>query len=178
MRQEELVPVFAKARQLGVKTVLDVALPGTGEYLSRLEQLLPHVDVFLPNTDEAAVITGLKDPLVQAQKFRDAGCGAAVCGPLWVDFGSGAQASILSSPTAANGVIYAGRNTAEVLAWRARPCGKPVCNQIWKGLTGDSIVSSSPAVVNGTVYVGSADALFPEDSQGRIYVFDLGSARG
>ena len=110
--------------------------------------------------------------------FAAAGCGAAVCGPLWVDFGSGAQASILSSPTAANGVIYAGRNTAEVLAWRARPCGQPVCNQIWKGLTGDSIVSSSPAVVNGTVYVGSADALFPEDSQGRIYVFDLGSARG
>src|SRR5262249_10168300 len=43
IRQEELIPVFAAARQGGVKTVLDVAVPGPGEYLSRLQGLLPHV---------------------------------------------------------------------------------------------------------------------------------------
>jgi sugar/nucleoside kinase (ribokinase family) len=78
VRQEELVPVFAKARQLGVKTVLDVALPGPGEYLSRLEQLLPHIDVFLPNTDEAGIISGEKDPFRQAEFFHQRGVHTAV----------------------------------------------------------------------------------------------------
>src|SRR2546423_1397165 len=34
MRQEEVVPVFEAAQKAGVQTVLDVALPGPGEYLS------------------------------------------------------------------------------------------------------------------------------------------------
>ena len=53
VRQDELATVFAAARKAGAKTVLDVALPGPGEYLSRLERLLPHVDIFLPNEHEA-----------------------------------------------------------------------------------------------------------------------------
>jgi outer membrane protein assembly factor BamB len=105
--------------------------------------------------------------------FSAAGCGQALCAPLWQLFGSGAQAAVLSSPTVANGVVYAGRNTGEVLAWRAGPCGQTLCTQIWSGATNDQIVSSSPTVVNGKVYIGSADNLFPEDIQGRIYVFAL-----
>jgi len=101
------------------------------------------------------------------------GCGQAICDPLWTDFGTGFQAAVLSSPTVANGVVYAGRNTAEVLAWPANGCGSSVCFEIWKGFTGDQIVSSSPTVVNGTVYIGSANNLAPEDSQGRIYVWEL-----
>ncbi|MFW5693399.1 MAG: carbohydrate kinase family protein, partial [Thermoguttaceae bacterium] len=38
-----------------------------------LTKVLPEVDVFLPNDDEAAVITGLRDPFEQAQRFREAG---------------------------------------------------------------------------------------------------------
>lgn len=78
MRQEDLVPVFQKARQHGVKTVLDVAVPGPGEYLSRLDKLLPHVDVFLPNTDEAHIICGEKDPYKQAEFFQKCGVHTAV----------------------------------------------------------------------------------------------------
>ena len=52
MTQDELAHVFAAARGQGVKTVLDVATPGPGDYLPRLEKLLPHVDVFLPNNHE------------------------------------------------------------------------------------------------------------------------------
>jgi hypothetical protein len=37
----------------------------------------------------------------------------------------------------------------------------------------ESIVSSSPTVVNGRVYIGSADNLAPESIQGRLYVFAL-----
>lgn len=78
----ELARVFRQARRLNVKTVLDVVLPGPGEYWPALEQLLPECDVFLPNDDEAAVITGLSNPRDQAERFRQAGAGtvAITCG--------------------------------------------------------------------------------------------------
>jgi sugar/nucleoside kinase (ribokinase family) len=77
-----LVELFREARAAGVKTVLDVVVPGPGEHWSKLEALLAQTDIFLPNEDEAAAITGLSDPLAQARRFRDAGAGAAVitCG--------------------------------------------------------------------------------------------------
>jgi outer membrane protein assembly factor BamB len=105
--------------------------------------------------------------------YSASGCGRVTCKPLWIDFGVGTQASVLSSPTVANGVVYAGRNTAEVLAWPAGPCGSSFCTNIWSGRTRNQIVSSSPTVVNGTVYIGSADDNFPASIKGRIYVFKL-----
>jgi len=78
MRQDELVPVFAAARRAGAKTLLDVATPGPADYLSRLDRLLPHVDVFLPNNHEGKMITGESDPLRQADVFRRLGAGAVV----------------------------------------------------------------------------------------------------
>jgi sugar/nucleoside kinase (ribokinase family) len=76
--QDELAAVFAAARQDGVKTVLDVVVPGPGEYLSRLDRLLPHVDVFLPNNHEAALLTGEPDPLKQAEALRRLGAKTVV----------------------------------------------------------------------------------------------------
>jgi len=105
--------------------------------------------------------------------YSAAGCGTTTCGPLWILFGAGFQAQVESSPTVANGVVYAGRNTGEVLAWSAEPCGSFVCDSIWRGPTGDQLVNSSPTVVRGKLYIGSADNLFPEDQQGRLYVFAL-----
>jgi sugar/nucleoside kinase (ribokinase family) len=78
VRQDELAAVFAAARKAGAKTVLDVAVPEPGEYLSRLERLLPDVDVFLPNEHEAGQITGERDPLSQAELFRRLGAGTVV----------------------------------------------------------------------------------------------------
>jgi sugar/nucleoside kinase (ribokinase family) len=78
IRQEELAAVFAAARQAGAKTVLDVAVPEPGDYLSRLERLLPEVDVFLPNHHEAEQITAECDPVRQAEVFRHLGAGTAV----------------------------------------------------------------------------------------------------
>lgn len=75
---EPLAELFRQVRAAGVKTVLDVVLPGPGDHWRRLEGVLAHTDVFLPNTDESAIITGLKDPVEQAEKFRSAGA-AAVC---------------------------------------------------------------------------------------------------
>ncbi len=76
--QDELVPVFAEARRLGVKTVLDVATPGKADYLPLLRKLLPHVDVFLPNNHEGELITGEHDPLRQAETFHRLGAKTAV----------------------------------------------------------------------------------------------------
>jgi sugar/nucleoside kinase (ribokinase family) len=55
-----------------------VAIPWPGEYLSRLEKLLPHVDVFLPNSHEGELITGCIDPLKQADVFHHMGAGTTV----------------------------------------------------------------------------------------------------
>ena len=35
--------------------------------------MLPHTDIFVPNTDEAALILGEDDPVRQALRFRDMG---------------------------------------------------------------------------------------------------------
>src|SRR5581483_6946367 len=78
VHQEELVPVFAAARKGGAKTVLDVVTPGPADYLSRLDLLLPHVDVFLPNNHEAETITGERDPVRQAETFHRLGAGTAI----------------------------------------------------------------------------------------------------
>jgi sugar/nucleoside kinase (ribokinase family) len=78
VRQDELIPVFAAARRAGAKTVLDVVTPGPADYLGRLDRLLPHVDVFLPNNHEAELITGERDPVRQAETFRRMGAGTAI----------------------------------------------------------------------------------------------------
>ncbi len=76
--QEGLLHVFQAARAEGVKTVLDVGVPKPGEYLSQLNQLLPHVDVFLPNDDEAEMILNEPDPYRQALRFQDMGAGTVI----------------------------------------------------------------------------------------------------
>jgi sugar/nucleoside kinase (ribokinase family) len=76
--QDKLAAVFETARQSGVKTVLDVVVPGPGEYLSRLDRLLPHVDIFSPNDHEAALMTGESDPVKQAEVFRRLGARTVV----------------------------------------------------------------------------------------------------
>lgn len=75
---EELLPVFQAARQSGAKVIVDVAVGGRGEHAAKLEKLLPHVDVFLPNQDEAEVILGEREPLRQAEAFRKMGAGTVV----------------------------------------------------------------------------------------------------
>lgn len=70
---ESLVKRLVEARRRGILTVLDVACPGPSDYLQRLEPILPHVDAFLPNDDEAALILGEADPVEQAETFHRMG---------------------------------------------------------------------------------------------------------
>lgn len=80
--QLELAELFRHARKHGVTTVLDVVLPGAGDHMRQLEKLLPETDVFLPNNDEAELITGLTDPRQQARRLHEAGATTVVitCG--------------------------------------------------------------------------------------------------
>ena len=77
------------ARARGIVTVLDVVVPsGAAVPPDALSAVLPHVDLFLPNDEEAAALTGERDPRRQADAFLAWGCGAAVVtqgahGTLW-----------------------------------------------------------------------------------------------
>ncbi len=73
LETEALVKVFRKIRARGAKTVLDVVMYGDKDYWGRLEKILPETDFFMPNDDEAALITGLKNPVAQAERFCEAG---------------------------------------------------------------------------------------------------------
>jgi sugar/nucleoside kinase (ribokinase family) len=82
VKPRELAEVFARARRQGMHTILDVVTPGPAHYLPRLTEVLPEVDVFLPNDHEAHLITGLSDPLAQAEMFHRMGARIAIitCG--------------------------------------------------------------------------------------------------
>jgi sugar/nucleoside kinase (ribokinase family) len=73
-----LAVLFRDAQKAGVKTVLDVVVPGPGEHWPKFEHVLRYTDVFLPNDHEAAIITGTSDALAQADRFRSAGARTVV----------------------------------------------------------------------------------------------------
>ncbi len=83
--------LFAEARARGIRTVLDVVVPaGSAVPVDALSSVLPHVDLFLPNDEEAEALTGRSDPRAQAERFLELGAGAAVVtrgahGTLWAD---------------------------------------------------------------------------------------------
>ncbi len=70
---EKIVQLFQAAREAGVTTLLDVVIPGPGDYWPRLRPVLELTDVFMPNEDEAQLMTGETDPWRQAKAFREAG---------------------------------------------------------------------------------------------------------
>jgi sugar/nucleoside kinase (ribokinase family) len=80
---KNVAALFQAARARGVRTVLDVVIPERGQdYWPFLEPVLPWADVFLPNNDEAYIITHSSDPVEQARRFRSAGAATVVitCG--------------------------------------------------------------------------------------------------
>jgi sugar/nucleoside kinase (ribokinase family) len=74
-----LAGLFREARRRGCTTVLNVCIPSqAGIDPCRCLRLLPLVDVFVPNEDEARVLTGAGQPAGQARVLRDAGAGAVI----------------------------------------------------------------------------------------------------
>jgi sugar/nucleoside kinase (ribokinase family) len=77
--------LLARARTAGITTVLDTGWDPQGWTVERRQAtraLLAHVDVFLPNQDEARALTGLGDPAAAAAELLADGAGTVVvkCG--------------------------------------------------------------------------------------------------
>ena len=80
--QKALTKIFQFARGKGLKTVLDVVVPAEAgeEYRAEntLAQLLPYTNVFVPNDDEARLLTGKEELKNQAEVFLNYGCETVV----------------------------------------------------------------------------------------------------
>ena len=76
LREDGLADKLRAARDHGTKVVLDVAVPvGASLSLDLAAEVLPHVDYFVPNEDEAFALTGERDPVRQAERFLYCGAG-------------------------------------------------------------------------------------------------------
>jgi sugar/nucleoside kinase (ribokinase family) len=81
--QEGVADLLAGARTRGTATLLDVVVPrGARDLVEALRPVLPYVDCFLPNQDEARLVTGQDNPADQAKALLEWGCASVVitCG--------------------------------------------------------------------------------------------------
>ncbi|WP_129642129.1 carbohydrate kinase family protein [Peristeroidobacter agariperforans] len=65
-------------KEVEVKTVVDVVVPQGMTGMAQLAPLLPYIDVFLPNDDEARAFTGCADPCDQLRALKDAGANTVI----------------------------------------------------------------------------------------------------
>lgn len=75
---DELVDLLRFCREREVVTVVDVVVPQGSSGAGAVRDLLPQIDYFLPNEDEAREITGQADPLDQLRWLMANGARAAV----------------------------------------------------------------------------------------------------
>ncbi len=79
LRQDELAEQLRVARRAGTRVVFDVVAPaGRALSLDEVAGVLPEVDYFVPNDDEAAALTGEGDPRRQAERLLGLGAGTVV----------------------------------------------------------------------------------------------------
>ena len=79
LRQNELAEQLRRARQAGTRVVFDVVAPAGGALsLADVAGVLPEVDYFVPNDDEAAALTGESDPRRQAERLLELGAGTVI----------------------------------------------------------------------------------------------------
>lgn len=74
----KLAGLLSFCRETKVKTVVDVVVPHGQAGMAQLKPLLPLIDVFLPNDDEARAFTGFVDPFDQLRAFADAGANTVI----------------------------------------------------------------------------------------------------
>lgn len=78
----ELVTLLEFCRAQKVVTVVDVIVPQTFSGMSQLKALLPLIDLFVPNEDEARAFMGVNDPFDQLRAFASVGANTVIitCG--------------------------------------------------------------------------------------------------
>ncbi|HEV2494091.1 MAG TPA: PfkB family carbohydrate kinase, partial [Terriglobia bacterium] len=78
---DDLAMLFREAKRRRLMTVLDIVIgAGTPASLASVEPVLPFTDLFLPNNDEAQMLTGRDDPSSQAEILArlNPGCTIAI----------------------------------------------------------------------------------------------------
>ncbi|MCJ8332351.1 MAG: carbohydrate kinase family protein [Lentisphaeria bacterium] len=78
LQTEGLLTILKEAKEAGVITMVDVVLPETHKGYEGLDKLLPYIDIFTPNDDEAELITGLSDPVEQAKALHAYGANKVI----------------------------------------------------------------------------------------------------
>ena len=70
LSEDSLTRLFKFAKEQNLVTVLDVIIPHTEiNWINKCKQVLKFTDFFLPNTDEARIITGQVNPGKQAEEM-------------------------------------------------------------------------------------------------------------
>jgi sugar/nucleoside kinase (ribokinase family) len=77
-RTAEFQDLLKFCREKGVVTVVDVVIPQHVRGIADLAPLLPYIDYFLPNDDEAHMLTGCERPEDQLGVFLAAGVGTVI----------------------------------------------------------------------------------------------------
>lgn len=75
---DELHDLLRFCRANGIVTVLDVVVPKAHQDFQGLFKLLPYVDYFVPNDDEARQITGATDVAEQVRILQDYGANTVI----------------------------------------------------------------------------------------------------
>jgi sugar/nucleoside kinase (ribokinase family) len=75
---EQLRELLSVCRSAHVRTVVDVVVPQGVNGMSQIRELLPLIDVFVPNEDEAHAFTGFTEPLDQLNAFESAGANTVI----------------------------------------------------------------------------------------------------
>lgn len=90
---QNIQQLFTRAKRFGVTTVLDVVLDDVPLCREMLRAALPVTDYFLPNLDEARLLTGQTSASEQIRTFHDWGASTVI-------ITSGAQGAFLGTPSA------------------------------------------------------------------------------
>jgi sugar/nucleoside kinase (ribokinase family) len=75
---ESLLDLLKFCRSAKVLTVVDVVVPRGLSGMDHLAPLLPYIDVFVPNEDEARAFTGAIDAFDQLEHFNGAGANTVI----------------------------------------------------------------------------------------------------
>jgi len=78
INSEKLVELLRFCRSANIVTVVDVVVPHDLCGISHLTRLLPFIDLFVPNDDEARAFTGVADPFEQLKQFEGAGANTVI----------------------------------------------------------------------------------------------------
>lgn len=126
LKLDELLDLLKFCRSKGVVSVVDVVIPQQFSAAGELCALLPHIDYFLPNDDEASLLTGAKDPAVQMKSLHACGANTVIItqGPAGVMaargkecWRAGAFSTGVIDPSGAGDAFAAGIITGILRGW-------------------------------------------------------------